>query len=82
MKTPTSTVSDTGADERPGSKPWRPPLSRGADRSTCLAEGATVLDTLRYLGFEEAQCEMAARRSLSMEAAVEWLSAQKAVVQL
>lgn len=45
--------------------------------------GSNLVEQLRYLGFDEAQCEAAAKKSPhSVEAAVEWLSSQRATVQL
>jgi len=44
--------------------------------------GTSLMEQLQYLGFEQAQCESAARQCLSVEAAVEWLSSQRATVQL
>mmetsp|Transcript_24515 Transcript_24515/g.39288 ORF Transcript_24515/g.39288 Transcript_24515/m.39288 type:complete len:539 (-) Transcript_24515:141-1757(-) len=44
--------------------------------------GATLVEQLLYLGFEQAQSESAAKHCRTLEAAVEWLSSQRATVQL
>jgi hypothetical protein len=44
--------------------------------------GATLVEQLLYLGFELAQSEEAAKQCRTLEAAVEWLSSQRATVQL
>jgi hypothetical protein len=44
--------------------------------------GETVVEQLLYLGFDQAQCETAAKQCQSLEVAVEWLSSQRATVQL
>jgi len=56
----------------------------GTPSSTKVAEppGANMVEQLLYLGFEQVQCETAAKQCLSIDAAVEWLSSQRATVQL
>jgi pimeloyl-ACP methyl ester carboxylesterase len=44
--------------------------------------GATLIEQLLYLGFDQSQCEAAAKHCQSIEVAVEWLSSQRATVQL
>jgi dienelactone hydrolase len=44
--------------------------------------GGSLVEQLRYLGFELAQSEAAAKQCRTLEAAVEWLSSQRATVQL
>lgn len=50
--------------------------------ATADPPGGSIIEQLLYLGFEQAQCEQAAKQCLSLEAAVEWLSSQRATVQL
>jgi len=51
-------------------------------RSSVAPPGASIVEQLLYLGFEQGQCETAAKQNLTLEAAVEWLSSQRATVQL
>mmetsp|Transcript_142407 Transcript_142407/g.262469 ORF Transcript_142407/g.262469 Transcript_142407/m.262469 type:complete len:520 (-) Transcript_142407:193-1752(-) len=44
--------------------------------------GSNMIEQLRYLGFGQDVSEVAAKRCSSVEAAVEWLSSQRAIVQL
>jgi len=44
--------------------------------------GATLALQLQYLGFNEVECDMASKRCLTLEAAMEWLSEQRVTVHL
>jgi len=44
--------------------------------------GASLAQQLHFLGFNEAEVDAAIKRSLSLEAAMEWLSAQRVTVHL
>mmetsp|Transcript_81081 Transcript_81081/g.173362 ORF Transcript_81081/g.173362 Transcript_81081/m.173362 type:complete len:544 (+) Transcript_81081:204-1835(+) len=44
--------------------------------------GQSLSEQLHYLGFSPEECDMASRRSLSLEAAMEWLTAQEVTVRL
>lgn len=72
---------DNQRQESPKQK--KQPVGRiPATRATACPPGASIHQQLLYLGFEQAQCDQAAKQCLSVEAAVEWLSSQRATVQL
>lgn len=60
----------------------RTAVDTGYRRVDKLPPGASMVDQLLYLGFEQEQSQQAAKQCLSVEAAVEWLSSQRATVQL
>lgn len=68
-------------DRRRPSQPPRPP-TKGGFSGGRLGPGASLAQQLRYLGFNEAECELASRRCLTLEAAMEWLTDQRVTVHL
>lgn len=85
-KRTSNSASQKGANRRhsqppPSSVPGPAP-PRSDPLAALMPPGATMLQQLRFLGFDEAQCQEASRHCGSAEAAVEWLGAQSATVAL
>jgi len=63
----------------PSASDWR---GSKAAMSRVGPPGASVYQQLRFLGFSDAECDMASKRSLTLEAAMEWLANQQVTVHL
>mmetsp|Transcript_100552 Transcript_100552/g.260277 ORF Transcript_100552/g.260277 Transcript_100552/m.260277 type:complete len:542 (-) Transcript_100552:43-1668(-) len=68
-------IVEPSADASPPAGP--PPRARRVG-----PPGASLAQQLRFLGFSEAEVDAAIKRSLSLEAAMEWLSSQRVTVHL
>lgn len=67
----------------PGGPPKpQPPLPSIAPSRRVGPPGATLAQQLLFLGFREDECDAASKRCLTLEAAMDWLSAQRVTVHL